>query len=182
MAASICDVADLSVLVDLMGGVLPTTAFKFSGNNGAVDSSNNQTKQADPYVELSKNNNKPNEGITAIKFRVEVKRNELLNDFLGKFVDLLRSSDSNPGITRSEARVKFHRKFTSAIDAALSKHFMMKQQHPDALSKNSLSCKSLQTSANMPTFPMTQFNGNNGCADEYVRPMSANVATGSSLN
>lgn len=175
MAANICDVADLTVLIDLMGGVLPTNSFKFAGTNGAPDPpANSQSKQSDPYAELTKSNNKPNEGMTAIKFRVEVKRNELLNDFLGKFVDLLRSSDSNPGITRSEARVKFHRKFTSAIDAALSKHFMMKQQHPDALSKNSLSCKSLQaTNNNISSYQMTQHNGNNGCVDENVRTTSS---------
>jgi len=176
LAANICDVADLSVLIDLMGGVLPTTAFKFGSN--AADPSNGLGKQTDPYAEMTKINNKANEGMAAIKFRVEVKRNELLDDFIGKFIDLLRSSDSNPGITRSEARVKFHRKFSSAIDAALSKHFMMKQQHPDALSKNSLSCKSLQTTTNTPSHPMHQCNGNNGCMDEYVRPMSANVASG----
>lgn len=183
MAANICDAADLTVLIDLMGGIAySSTAFKFGVNNGTADAPVNQAKQVDPYAELTKSNNKQTDALTAIKFRVEVKRNELLNDFLGKFVDLLRSSDSNPGINRSEARVKFHRKFTAAIEAALSKHFMMKQQHPDVLLKNSLSCKSLQTPAasttNPPSYQMTQYNGNNGHMDAFVRPMSANVAYG----
>jgi hypothetical protein len=175
LAVHICAAADLQVLGDLMEGFAPASVFKTT-SCPATFSARPQTYRPapahpDPYADLlgdaafNADNIAPqhtalsgsSSGIGGtksgtIKFRVEVRRNEILNDFLNRFVDLLRASDPNPnpnpaptpGVTRMEARVRFHRKFSVAMEAALSKHLMMKQRHADPSQQPALTFKGLQ--------------------------------------
>lgn len=113
-----------------------------------------------------------------------MKRNELMEDFLSKFVDLLRESDPNPGLTRTEARVKFHRKFMMAVEVAFTKHSMMKQYHSEgpALTAKSLLPNSTYGTYNPPHLQQQQgnayrlyqeYSGNNIISTDR-RPSSAN--------
>ena len=93
LASNLCSTADLAVLNDLLDGFAPPSQL-YKATQPATATEPN----LDSYglAITTANNN---------KVGVEIKRRELLDEFLGKFVDLLRSSDPNPGIIRSEARV-----------------------------------------------------------------------------
>ena len=93
LASNLCSTADLAVLNDLLDGFAPPSQLYKATQPATVTESN-----LDSYglAITTANNN---------KVGVEIKRRELLDEFLGKFVELLRSSDPNPGIIRSEARV-----------------------------------------------------------------------------
>ena len=53
---------------------------------------------------------------------IDEKRQTLLSSWMRKVAAKLNESSSNPGVTRAEAREKFIRKFSDAVDMSLSKY------------------------------------------------------------
>ena len=106
MASNLCAAADLAVLNDLLDGFAPSSLIykaaqltaatepNIDGGGGGGGGGGGVATLANSKTSLSDR-----------KAGVEVKRRELLDEFMDKFVDLLKASDPNPGILRTEARV-----------------------------------------------------------------------------
>ena len=108
LASNLCSTADLAVLNDLLDGFAPSSLLYKATQPAAVTEPNIDGGGGGLTNNSAANNNNKISLLSdrnGAKIGVEIKRRELLDEFLGKFVDLLRASDPNPGITRSEARV-----------------------------------------------------------------------------
>ena len=102
MASNLCAAADLAVLNDLLDGFAPSSLIYKAAQLTAATEPNIDGGGGGVVVATLANSKT---SLSDRKAGVEVKRRELLDEFMDKFVDLLKASDPNPGILRTEARV-----------------------------------------------------------------------------
>ncbi len=103
MASNLCAAADLAVLNDLLDGFAPSSLIYKAAQLTAATEPNIDGGGGGGGGVATLANSKTS--LSDRKAGVEVKRRELLDEFMDKFVDLLKASDPNPGILRTEARV-----------------------------------------------------------------------------
>jgi hypothetical protein len=103
LASNLCAAADLAVLNDLLDGFAPSSLIYKAAQLTAATEPNIDGGGGGGGGVATLANSKTS--LSDRKAGVEVKRRELLDEFMDKFVDLLKASDPNPGILRTEARV-----------------------------------------------------------------------------